>query len=364
MQNDFKHFNNTKNILADSESEEELEPLHIPEIPNKVLWLQSTPDDTIWLSMGGYDAGYIYEYSIDQTSDIPSRYIIIFEGDDTEINNFIYKLISKFKTNIFLPKIFYSSHNKRYLILAMQDGSLKLVKVNPDDWRDLSDYWQLSMHDNHNSFIPRMCFSHDEKYFFSCGYDGNIFSYRFYPDDDNYIKPSAKIQTAPDVNIIQVADVDGYKKLSLEESKIKAEQDRNDRVANRNRKIVFEKLLVLKGQFQVLLNRNNRLPTTQIIPREQLEIDPIITNHLDGKLTRDLELVQRKLAFDVEKSKIALTKLRARYIDPIDVFPITVTGIENTIFVKTERQCELTPQFKNMSKIIEQKIIEAELKNL
>lgn len=41
-------------FLADSDSEEELEPLFIPPVPNRILWMQSMIDDTIWLSMAGY----------------------------------------------------------------------------------------------------------------------------------------------------------------------------------------------------------------------------------------------------------------------------------------------------------------------
>lgn len=78
-------------FLADSESEEELEPLFIPEVPNKILWMQLTPEDTIWLSMGGYDAGYIYEYKIDQIEETPFRFQMVQDGDDTEISSYIYK---------------------------------------------------------------------------------------------------------------------------------------------------------------------------------------------------------------------------------------------------------------------------------
>ncbi|CAH1956940.1 unnamed protein product [Acanthoscelides obtectus] len=53
-------------FLADSDTEEELEPLYYPDVPNKILWLKYTQDLTIWLSVGGYDAGYIYEYTMDQ----------------------------------------------------------------------------------------------------------------------------------------------------------------------------------------------------------------------------------------------------------------------------------------------------------
>lgn len=77
---------------ADSESEEELEPLHIPQPPNKILWMQITPDDTIWLSMAGYDAGYIYEYQMDQTTDdVPYRFKMVDDADDIEISSYVHK---------------------------------------------------------------------------------------------------------------------------------------------------------------------------------------------------------------------------------------------------------------------------------
>lgn len=53
--------------------------------------MQVTQEDTIWLSMAGFDAGYIYEYYIDQESEIPSNFQIIYNGDDIEINNYIYE---------------------------------------------------------------------------------------------------------------------------------------------------------------------------------------------------------------------------------------------------------------------------------
>lgn len=78
-------------MIADSESEEQLEPLHFPDPPNKILWMKMTPNDTIWLSMAGYDAGYIYEYQLDQTSDIPYKFKMIDDADDIEISSYVYK---------------------------------------------------------------------------------------------------------------------------------------------------------------------------------------------------------------------------------------------------------------------------------
>lgn len=53
--------------------------------------MQLTPDNTIWLSMGGYDAGYIYEYTMDQKDEIPYRFQMVHDADDTEISSYVYK---------------------------------------------------------------------------------------------------------------------------------------------------------------------------------------------------------------------------------------------------------------------------------
>lgn len=112
----------------------------------------------------------------------------------------------------------------------MQDGSMRVNKVNPNDFRDLSNYWTLAMHDNQNGYVPKMCFSFDEKYFFSCGHDGNVFSYNFQPQDYTYKNLFKRIPRSEEVTSVQ--DIDGYKKLSMEEMKIKAEFDRIQKVAN------------------------------------------------------------------------------------------------------------------------------------
>ena len=74
-------------LTADSDTEVDLEAIHIPP-PNPVLWVQYTTNDTWWLSIGGFDAGYIYEYDPD-TGDCLSA-ILIPNADDIEIHSYIY----------------------------------------------------------------------------------------------------------------------------------------------------------------------------------------------------------------------------------------------------------------------------------
>lgn len=50
-----------------------------------------TPENTVWLSMGGYDAGYIYEYNIDLPEAGLVKATIIYDADEIEINGYIYR---------------------------------------------------------------------------------------------------------------------------------------------------------------------------------------------------------------------------------------------------------------------------------
>lgn len=111
-----------------------------------------------------------------------------------------------------------------------------------------------------------------------------------------------------------------------------------------------------------MLERNNQLHSTQIIPRLQLEVDHRITEALEKDLEADMALVKRKLAFQVANSEVGMEKLLHHFTDCLAYFPISVGGINKKIHVKVLRQRKLNPQFYEMADIIEQKIIEAEIK--
>lgn len=163
---------NEESFLADSEEEEVLEPIYLPDPPSPVLWTQFSPDGTLWLSMGGYDAGYVYEYNAEDGELV--TFTLIPDGDEIEIHSFVYQ--------------------DKYLIMGMADGKIRINHLN-GNWRDLSDFWLLSMHDNFFGKIPALKFSFDNKFLFSVGSDGNIFSYKWnLPLKD--VKPIATVGVA------------------------------------------------------------------------------------------------------------------------------------------------------------------------
>lgn len=64
----------------------------------------------------------------------------------------------------------------------MEHGQIRVCKLKPENYTDLSDYWILSMHDNFNGYIPKIILSYNQKMLFTCGYDGNLFSYEINDD--------------------------------------------------------------------------------------------------------------------------------------------------------------------------------------
>lgn len=268
-----------------------------------------------------------------------------------------------FNTSIKYFFHFTHSYNKKYLIFAMQDGKIRVNKVNPKDYMDLQDYWEISMHDNINGFVPRMCFSYNERYFFSCGYDGNIFSYQFFPEKGDYVKnipKRTKVCKPEDFPIVE--DVTDYKTLSLEETIVKAEYDRIMSVANRHKEELREELRNLGKAYLTCLERNEKLLPTQMLPRSFFNLDKRIANNLKETCNAKLALEKRKIEFKVEKSKVLMNKMKKYFIDPLDVFPICVKGIKKSVSVKTMRQRELGNVFYEMREYVEAKLIEDLLK--
>lgn len=68
--------------------------VYIPKIPNKVLMAQYISRDIIWLSMAGFDAGYMYEYPspevIESVGKEPIRSTLIHDADDIEIRSCLF----------------------------------------------------------------------------------------------------------------------------------------------------------------------------------------------------------------------------------------------------------------------------------
>uniref|UniRef100_A0A182N7M8 Cilia- and flagella-associated protein 44 n=1 Tax=Anopheles dirus TaxID=7168 RepID=A0A182N7M8_9DIPT len=324
---------NEEAFLADSDDEEELEPLYIPKVPNPVLWARYTDEETLWLSMGGYDAGYVYEYGFDDED--PLSCTLIPELEDTELTCYL--------------------RDNHYIIFGTGDGAIRVNRTK-SDFRDLSDYWTLPMHDNRTGRITGLAFSHDYAYIFSVGSDGNLFSYRWYGGGEPF---QAVLPKAMEKAVKRVFDIDERDYPSLEEQKAKQERDRLAKIVSDRKEGVLRTVAGHRKRFEALLVRNRALPEAYRIPVTDFVLDERIMDDLRGQLESAMGLVHRRMAFDVEKVRIAAGKLQRFFLDPLESYPIEVLAVRSGQSVKSFRIEKLDDDYFETMKQVE-KLVEEE----
>lgn len=122
--------------------------------------------------MGGFDAGYIYEYSFEQAE--PISCIQIPDAENIQVNSFTIMWVMSLNSSLFrLNPLFSRDH---YMVFGMNDGTIRIYN-RKKDFKDFTDYWKLYMHDNLKGNVNCIKFSYDKKNFFSIGADGNFFVY-------------------------------------------------------------------------------------------------------------------------------------------------------------------------------------------
>ncbi|XP_025994269.1 cilia- and flagella-associated protein 44 isoform X2 [Solenopsis invicta] len=332
---------NEETFLA-IEEQEPLPEVYTPKTANKVLIAQYISHDIIWLLMGGFDAGYIYEYPspqiIETIEEKPIKSTVIYDADDVEIRSCL----------------FYKE--KKYLFLAMEHGQIRVCRWKPENYTDLSDYWILPMHDNCNGYIPKMVLSHNQKMLFTCGYDGNLFSYEINDDtpfEEIEFEKTKGTLSLPHTSIEDIEEIDHK---SLEEMIQQAEYDRIATAVKQNKYRTLEILLKLSEEYSKIVERNNALPKSHQISYKELELDPRITADLNKELDVEMATVREKLAFKVEKSELGLQKLVEYFVQPITCLPFVVCKIlksDNIVYSLRQHILDIdTSHHINMTKYI------------
>lgn len=99
-----------------------------------------------------------------------------------------------------------------------------------------------------------------------------------------------------------------------------------------------------------------------MISSDSFKLDNRITKHLEDRMQENLDLTKRKMEFEVEKSKVLMEKMLNHFIKPLGRYPIVVKGIFKDIEVECIRQKAIEPEFDELMKEVDRKIIEAEKK--
>ncbi|XP_039950900.1 cilia- and flagella-associated protein 44 isoform X1 [Bactrocera tryoni] len=319
--------------LADSEPDEEEEPLHIPAVPNPVIWLRYTRDSTIWVSLGGYDAGYIYELIFGYAE--PYKCTVIADGDDCEIHSYL--------------------TIEDYLIFGLVNGKLRINRTLSNDFTDLRDYRLFPMHDSHNGIITRILPSYDGNHIFTVGHDGNIFCYNWHGPKVVHGGPLEAVAYA-NLKDLRADDIDDPEFPSLEQEKIYAEIKRKEEAALAHDRKVLAQIGELQVKFNDIKDDMLTLEEELILPHKNLLLDERITKQIRDELQAELDDVRDDLAYDLEVAEVGKNKLYGHFLENLDHVPITVSGISKDIKVSSFRVEKLGEEFQKIKDEIEERL--------
>ncbi|XP_015497348.1 cilia- and flagella-associated protein 44 isoform X1 [Parus major] len=308
--------------------EEPLPAIYIPEEPSPILCGFYSAPGKFWLSLGGYDSGFLYhcEFSCDGEEDPEKRKDEPFE------------LIPMENTNDNpIHQISFCTSNP-LMFCGMQDGSLRAYPLSDKDLSvdSLKDYWYLNVHDNDNGQIRGICCSHDDGYLITCGGDGNIFTFELWSEEElpkelKVVIPPPRSGLEKEKATEDIKDPDAY---TIEEYKQKKEYERKMKEAEDKKNKKRQELSALRQDFVFLLQKNQELPKHMQLCGEEFEMDRRIFEELDRQTLQRIQLVQKELAWEHEKQLIGLQKLQARFQDPLE-FTYTVHAIQSNHQIST-----------------------------
>jgi WD40 repeat protein len=328
----------------EEEKEEGQEKAESPDPSSLLTAFYDKLDQTkFWISMGGYDAGYLYCYSLDEVegggeiipyepqSSIP---IPQSNGTDRPLHSIIF------------------SHSGRYMLTGSDDGRVRVHLLSSfHSLSQLNTHWSISMHDNHYGRLSAISLSFDDKYLITGGGDGNVFIYKTNFSKSKPIQPiSGKFAdeglSLPSDIVDDITDPSHY---SIEDAKQKEEHDRKMKAAEAKKQKVRREIVLLRRTYTDLQQRSQHLPSHLRLSKDEFIMDPSIGQQLLAQLRDKLELVEREMAWESEKHSLALKKLQVKYKDNVECDRIVVWTISDDgsdrYWVSTFRCVSPSPQY-------------------
>ncbi|KAJ8792679.1 hypothetical protein J1605_019605 [Eschrichtius robustus] len=284
-----------KELQGEEEEEEEEEPLpeiFIPLTPCHILCGFYSGPGKFWVSLGGYDSGFLYHCEFppyDKSSDITEK----------KDEPFDFRLLEDTEDNPITTITF--SINQEMMFCGMQNGAIRVYILNKNDpsLTNMEDYWHFSMHDNNYGCIKAISTSFDDRFLFG-------------------------IETEPIPE-----DIEDPKAYSIENARRKREHDKLMKEGEEIKAEKRERIEALRNQLQKLLQMNEELPKHMQFKRTDFDLDSKIRAEIDRKTANKIQRVEKELAWEKEKHQLGLMKLQNRFRDSLESDTIVVHAIQS-----------------------------------
>ncbi|KAM3599542.1 uncharacterized protein V6R79_007770 [Siganus canaliculatus] len=305
--------------------EEDLPPVYIPDPPSPLCCGFYSQPGHFWLSMGGFDSGFLYHCKFseeqdqdpDKRQDEPFDFLSIHDADSDPVCSVTF------------------SSTRQLLLCGMHSGAIRIYPLKPEDHllTSMQTYWTLSVHDNHSGHLRHICCSYDDHFVLTGGDDGNIFSFTLLSPKEleKLQKMKAKVPS-PRAGLDQeplAQDIEDPAAYNIETAKQKLDKDRLQKEARLKIAAKRKKLDELKKKFKQLLSDNHSLPEHVRLRPEELQLDPCFSERAERVMALRVKEVEKEMSWEVERCSLALSKLQDWFRDSLTASEVTVVAIRS-----------------------------------
>ncbi|XP_067108345.1 LOW QUALITY PROTEIN: cilia- and flagella-associated protein 44 [Osmerus mordax] len=329
-------------LQEEEEEEEELPPIYIPDPPSPLHCGFYSEPGAFWLSMGGYDSGYLYHCRFSEQQDedpaerqdAPSSFLAVHNTDQDPIRTITF------------------SSSRSLMLCGMHSGRVRAYPLQPSDAHltSMHAFWALGVHDNQYGHVRQLRCSYDDQFVLTTGEDGNIFSFSLLPQEEllTALQRSRARVPSPRVGIEMegvAQDIEDPAAYSIETAKQKLEMERMRREAELRKVERRKKLTELQNQFRLVLLENQTLPPHVQLHRTELELDRRFREETERLTAQRVREVRRELAWEVERHRLGLNKLQERFWDSLESETVTVVAFQSDHRISTYRLLALSERF-------------------
>ncbi|XP_070099919.1 cilia- and flagella-associated protein 44 isoform X5 [Equus caballus] len=316
----------------EEEEEEPLPQIFIPSTPCHILCGFYSGPGKFWVSLGGYDAGFLYHCAFppyDKSRDIkeqrdePFDFRFLQDTEDNPIQAITFSI------------------NQDVMFCGMKNGAIRVYILSQNDLSltNMADYWHFNMHDNNYGCVKGISASFDDRFLVTTGADSNIFVFNVFSEFELKKATKAKvpsprfgIETEP-----LPKDIEDPKTYSIENARRKREHDKLMKEVEEIKAGKREQLKALRTEFWKLLEMNEELPKHMQFKRTDFDVDSKIRAEIDRKTVYKIQQVEKELGWEKEKHRIGLMKLQNRFRDSLESDMVVVHAIQSDHKVSSYR---------------------------
>ncbi|XP_058517882.1 cilia- and flagella-associated protein 44 isoform X3 [Ochotona princeps] len=310
--------------LEEEEEEEPLPEIFMPPTPSPILCGFYSGPEKFWISLGGYDSGFLYHCQFppyDKDSDFkeqkdePFDFRFIDDAEDNPIQVITFSI------------------NKTMMFCGMRNGAVRVYVLSENDTSltSLVDYWHFNMHDNNYGCITSISTSFDDRFLVTAGTDSNIFVFDVF--SEFVLKKGLKAKVpSPRYGIESEPipeDIEDPKEYSIENARRKREHDKLMREVEEIKAGKRQQIKALRKEFLKLLALNTELPTHMQFKRTDFDLDSKIRADIGRRTAHKIQQVEKELAWEKEKHELGLKKLQNRFRDTLEGDIVVVHAIKS-----------------------------------